>query len=307
MRAAIQGAKQVSGAIMASTLTTVCVFLPIVFTQGISRQLFTDMGLTIAYSLIASLIVALTLVPMMASTLLKNNKEKEHKLFDRVVGVYEKALRWVLKRKAPVLLLVVLLLGFSIWRTLSMGTAFLPEMDSPQMSVTLTMPEGAKQDEIASTTDQVVEILSGIDGIETIGALQSGEGEGSVDMYLLLKEKRDLSNQEIAREIAQRTEGVPCEVEVSASTMDMSAMGGSGIQILIKGSDPDTLRTIAGEVASIVKSTPGTAEVTDGQEESSTETRITVDKAKAMENGLTVAQVYQKVSEVIADGKTATT
>ena len=76
--AAVEGAKQVSGAIVASTLTTICVFLPIVFTQGLSRQLFTDMGLTIAYSLIASLIIALTLVAAMSSTLLKETKEKEH-------------------------------------------------------------------------------------------------------------------------------------------------------------------------------------------------------------------------------------
>ncbi|MEG0110402.1 MAG: efflux RND transporter permease subunit, partial [Oscillospiraceae bacterium] len=95
-KAAVKGASQVAGAILASTLTTICVFLPIVFTQGISRQLFTDMGLTIAYSLIASLLVALTFVPAMGASVLKNTKEKQHKWFDAFVRGYEKVLAWCL-------------------------------------------------------------------------------------------------------------------------------------------------------------------------------------------------------------------
>ena len=88
-KAAVKGATQVAGAIFASTLTTICVFLPIVFTQGISRELFTDMGLTIAYSLLASLVVALTLVPAMGSTMLRKTKEKKHRWFEGFTNGYE--------------------------------------------------------------------------------------------------------------------------------------------------------------------------------------------------------------------------
>ena len=144
-KAAIQGAKQVSGAIFASTLTTICVFLPIVFTQGISRELFTDMGLTIAYSLLASLVVALTLVPAMGAAVLKNTKEKSHRWFDAFVEGYQRLLGWALRHKAPVLSGVTALLAISIFLTTQMGTAFIPAMDSPQMSATLTMPRGAAQ------------------------------------------------------------------------------------------------------------------------------------------------------------------
>ena len=92
--AAIEGAREVAGAILASTLTTVCVFLPIVFTEGITRQLFVDMGLTIAYSLLASLLIALTVVPAMSSKLLVRTKEqKEGKIFGGLVRGYEKLLR----------------------------------------------------------------------------------------------------------------------------------------------------------------------------------------------------------------------
>ena len=138
-KAAVYGAKQVSGAIFASTLTTICVFLPIVFTDGLTRQLFTDMGLTIAYSLIASLIVALTLVPCMASNLLSSVDEKQHPIFDKIVNIYENLLRLCLRFKPVVLCFAVLLLilcGFSVTK---MGTAFMPEMDSPQMTATINI------------------------------------------------------------------------------------------------------------------------------------------------------------------------
>lgn len=143
-KAAIQGAKQVSGAIFASTLTTICVFLPIVFTQGISRELFTDMGLTIAYSLLASLVVALTLVPAMGAAVLKNTKEKSHRWFDAFVEGYQRLLGWALRHKAPVLSGVTALLAISIFLTTQMGTAFIPAMDSPQMSAILTMPRARR-------------------------------------------------------------------------------------------------------------------------------------------------------------------
>ena len=113
-----------AGAIFASTLTTICVFLPIVFTQGLSRELFTDMGLTIAYSLLASLVVALTLVPAMGATFLRNSAQKEHKLFDRFVNRYETVLRWSLKHKVPVLGGALALLIFSGVMVTQMGTAF---------------------------------------------------------------------------------------------------------------------------------------------------------------------------------------
>ena len=87
-KAAVQGAKQMSGAIIASTLTTVCVFLPIVFTEGITRQLFVDMGLTIAYSLLASLVIALTFVPMAASGILKKQKKKAPGFMEKLLKVY---------------------------------------------------------------------------------------------------------------------------------------------------------------------------------------------------------------------------
>ncbi|HZJ57373.1 MAG TPA: efflux RND transporter permease subunit, partial [Clostridia bacterium] len=174
MDASIEGAKEIAGAIIASTLTTACVFLPIVFVKGISRQIFMDMGLTIAYSLLASLIVALTLVPAMASSMLKKASEKRNKLFDRFTEIYSGMLKWSLNYRAVVMILVVVLLGLSVFLGISMGTAFIPDMEAPQMSVSIEMPKESTLQDTIAMSDRVIERIMGVEGIETIGAFQDG-------------------------------------------------------------------------------------------------------------------------------------
>lgn len=315
-KAAVEGAKQVSGAIFASTLTTICVFLPIVFAEGISRQLFTDMGLTIAYSLLASLIVALTLVPTMGASILKKNEEKEHKLFDKFVNVYGNILNKALKYKFIVLAIAIGLLAFSAFKAVNMGTAFIPSMDSPQMSITLEMDKDTKNNELREMSNTVIDKITEIDDIETIGALQSGgsmsmlTGGGnsnSISMYVLLKQDKKLNNEEIKKMIEEKTKDLNCELSISASTMDMSSLGGSGIQIKIKGSDLDELQRISKDVANILEKTEGTIDVSNGLEENTTETRVIVDKNKLGSYGLTVAQVYQAVTKAIKNENTSTT
>lgn len=315
--AAVEGAKEIAGAIMSSTLTTICVFLPIVFVKGISRQVFADMGLTIAYSLIASLIVALTLVPAMASNMLSRVSEKRNKTFESFTNLYSRILAWSLRHRALVMIVVVALMGVSIYLGASMGTAFIPDMDTPQMSVTIEMPKESSMEDTVQMSDKVVERIMEIEGINTIGAFQSGlmEGIGGsggssnnvVNLYLLLDENKKISNREIEKQIYELTDDLECHISVSTSNMDLSALGGAGIEVLVKGRDVDTLQDIASDIAKILEETEGTIDVSDGIEETMTELRIIVDKEKAMENGLTVAQVFSNVNFVISKGKTATT
>lgn len=314
--AAIEGAKEVSGAIFASTLTTACVFLPIVFTKGISRQIFTDMGLTIAYSLFASLIVALTLVPTMASTMLKSTKEKEHKLFDGFTNFYEKILRWSLKYKSVVMVGVVALLVISGVLALSMGTSFIPEMETPQMSLSIQMPKESTHNDTIEMSDIVIDRIISIEGIETIGAFQGGSmgglsmggnSESSMSMYIILDENKKMGNKDIEKEIKRLTEDLDCDISVNTSNIDMTALGGSGIEVLIKGRELDTLRDISMNISKILEETKGTAEVSNGSGENKTEMRIIVNKEKAMENGLTVAQVFTNINSLISKSKSSTT
>lgn len=316
-KAAIQGAKQVSGAIFASTLTTICVFLPIVFTQGISRELFTDMGLTIAYSLLASLVVALTLVPAMGAAVLKNTKEKSHRWFDAFVEGYQRLLGWALRHKAPVLAGVTALLAISIFLTTQMGTAFIPAMDSPQMSAKLTMPRGAAQQDAYAMADTVMERIAAVDGVETVGAMSGGSGMssmmggsssgGSITYYILLSDDRTATNADVSAAIEAQVADLDCTVEVQESTMDMSALGGSGVELVITGRGLDEMNAIADDLRGILRSTEGLVDISENSVTGNPETRITVDKYKAMQHGLTVAQIYSELAAELKAENTATT
>ena len=309
--AAVHGCRQIAGAITASTLTTVCVFVPILFTGGLTRQIFADMGLTIAYSLGASLLVALTLVPALSGKILTGDAagKKPNRLLSRMMESYEKLLRLVLRHKAPVLLGAVALLIVSGLLTVGMGTAFMPEMDSPQVSVSIEMPEDATTAQGREMCDTVIDRILSVDGVDTVGAMegQTMMGGGDLSLYVLLQQKRSGTSQQIAKEIEAACTDLDCTVTANGSTMDMSMMtGGSGIRLAVTGDDMDTLRSAAAELARAVSVVEGVASVSDGQEENSTEVRITVDKAKAAEYSLTVAQVYQQVAAAVLSQTTAT-
>lgn len=309
--AAVHGCRQIAGAITASTLTTVCVFVPILFTGGLTRQIFADMGLTIAYSLGASLLVALTLVPALSGKILTGDAagKKPNRLLSRMMERYEKLLRLVLRHKAPVLLGAVALLIVSGLLAVGMGTAFMPEMDSPQVSVSIEMPEDATTAQGRETCDTVIDRILSVDGVDTVGAMEGKTmmGGGDLSLYVLLQQKRSGSSQQIAKEIEAACTDLDYTVTANGSTMDMSMMtGGSGIRLAVTGDDMDTLRSAAAELARAVSAVEGVASVSDGQEENSTEVRITVDKAKAAEYNLTVAQVYQQVAAAVLSQTTAT-
>ncbi len=314
-KAAVEGANQVAGAIAASTLTTVCVFAPIVFTEGITRQLFVDMGLTIAYSLLASLVVALTLVPMMSAGLLKNSKPKTFRLLEHIKNGYGKILSAALHVKPLVILLAIAVLLGSAVASLRKGTAFMPEMESTQATMTVSVERGTPFEELTGYSDQVIAAIEDIEDIQAIGAMAGGGtssllgGSGTpttVSMYLLLNEERVLTGEELEKEIEKRTADIPCEISVSTQSMDLSALGGRGIQVRIKGRDLDELAEVAGDVADIARETEGTENVSDGLEDSDREFRIVVDKEKAMKYQLTVAQVFQAVSERLSSATSAT-
>ena len=317
-RAAIEGAGEVAGAIASSTLTTVCVFLPIVFTEGITRQLFVDMGLTIGYSLLASLVIALTVVPAMSSMVLRKTKEKkEGRLYSALVRGYEKVLRGSLRVKPLVLLLVVLLLVGSMALAYTNGTAFMSDMDSTQLTVSVQMDKDATLAETGAVSDRVVDAILELEDVQNVGAMTSastmsllGGGGGSTNqatIYVVTRENKKLSNKELADEILKRTEGLGAEISVDTSSMDMTALGGSGISIQVRGRELDELGRIAREVASIVETVEGTAEVSDGLEEAEEETRVIIDREKAVHYGLTVAQVYSQIYGRLAEAASATT
>lgn len=314
-KAAIEGAKQVAGAITSSTLTTVCVFAPIVFTEGITRQLFVEMGLTIAYSLAASLLVALTVVPMMSAGLLQKTEEKQSRFLDKLQEGYSQLILKALHHKTWVLLGALGLFLLSAVLSISKGTEFFPSMESTQVIMTITTEKGTPLEETAAKSNEVMEKISDIKDIESIGAMASGSsmmsGESNtntVTMYLVLKEEKTLNNAQLEKEIKKRTKDVKdCEIQISTDSMDMSALGGSGINIQISGKELDELQSIAKDLAKKLEGIKGTQNVSDGLEDADAEYEVIVNKEKAMEYNLTVAQVFQAINKELAEAASATT
>ena len=317
-KAAVEGASQVTGAITASSLTTVCVFAPIIFTEGITRQLFVDIALTIAFTLAASLLVALTFVPMMAAGLLKNTKEIRHNFFDKVKDFYGKILAVCLRFKPIVFIAVIVLLGTSVVAAFSRGYSFMDmNMETNQISATIS----AKEDqtltfgELTEMADEVVEKAMTIDGIETIGAMAGGSalsmmGSSSTDsisMYMILDEESEVSSADVIEQLDELTKDMDCEVTTDTSASDMTSLMGSGLTINVKGNNLDKLQELAGEVAKVVENTEGTVDVDDGLANTTPSFTISVDKEKAAKYGMTVAQVFQLVYGEMASSTSATT
>ena len=318
--AAITGARGVAGAITSSTLTTISVFLPIVFTTGLTKQLFVDMGLTIGYSLVASLIVAVTFVPMMSAGVLNKVTQKDSKVIHKLQTLYRKVMTRLLNRKMIVVAVTLALFAGSIFGAMNIGSSLMPSMDSTQMTMTIKMPQGSSMEETASMTDTVMKKVKEIKDVDSVaGMISSGSSgissmtsggssnEDQSSMYVLLKEKKKHTNKEIKKEILKKTKKFDCEVEVQESSMDMSALGGSGISVQIKGNDLNKLRSIGKDIAQIVEDTKGTQNISNGSEETTPDLHVVVDKKKAVKNGLTVATIYQQLSEKLKDASEATT
>lgn len=318
-KAAVEGASQVAGAIIASTLTTISVYAPIIFTDGITRQLFVDLALTIAFTLVASLVVALTFVPALSSALMNKSKETKHPWLDAVLEVYGRFLNQCLRFKPIVFVVAIVLLIGSAGLAISRGMTFMDmDMETNQLSVTLQAKEGEKLtfEELTALSDEAVSRIMEIDGIDTIGATAGGnstmgmlggsQGE-SVSMYILLDENSGVTTAEVTKQIEEKTKDMDCEINTDSSSMDFSAYFGQGLSIQIKGNDLDTLQSLAKDVAAILEKTEGTTDVDDGLDKATPQWTITVDKDKAAEYGMTVAQVFQVVYEKMASASSATT
>lgn len=322
IKAALNGARQVAGAITASTLTTVCVFLPIVFVEGITRQLFVDLALTVTYSLLASLIVALTLVPAMGQRMLRKMKPNSAPKDGKIKKAYEHSLRFVLKHKVPAILVAVALLFTSAGLCLMRGFSFMPDMSSTQIQVSLKLDDNATFEETVNEGEKLNDLLSKYDQFETVGVMagnssslmgltggSSSNDAGSLMAYAVLKDDFTKQSGEISKKIEKDLESLDGEAAVSGGTSSSmsSLMGDGSVQITLYGNDLDTLKSTAEDIGKTLEKVKGVASVDNGIGAVSPEIKVTVDKPKAAEKGLTVAQVYQQVAAAISTEKNAAT
>ena len=321
-RAAVQGTKQVAGAIIASTLTTVCVFLPMVFTAGTVRELMMPISLTIIFTLAASLLIAMTVVPAAGSTLLRNSKEKKHSFFDKVQDIYGKMLAFCLKVKVVPLVIAIGLLVYSIWAVMRMGIVMIPDMTSNQIEISVQMPEDTDKEECYKRADQVLDAMTTIDGIGDVGTMaggdttlvasSSGMSDSTYDQFtfLVLTENENAGKEEvnrICREIEERTADIDCELTISTGMSEMSTMMGSGLSVKVYGDDLDTLTKITQDICDLAATIPGYENISNGQEEPDQVIRLVLDKDAAMRKGLTVAQIFSELNGKLTESTDAAT
>ena len=320
VQSAVSGAVQVAGAITSSTLTTICVFVPIIFVDGMTKDIFMDLALTVAYSLLASLIVALTLVPAMAKGLLsKDTKKSILSQEGKTIKSYKKLAAWSLGHKKTLIIASVAILAVSAALAFSRGFSYMPSMSTPQISAVIQMPDESTLEETSEVTDAVSEEIRKIDGVRTVGAMLSSDTLGmfgmsagqqdvtSTMLYIILDEDKVDNGKLIDKKLEKLAKKYGCEITTS-SGMDMSSMmGGGGIAVNLYSDDLDLLRSTGAAIEKELRGMKQLEEVSDVKEDSTDEIKVIVNKNLAIKEGLTTAQVYQQIASKLTEESSATT
>lgn len=318
VEAAILGAKEVGGAIIASTITTAAVFLPIFFIEGLVSDIFIPMALTIAYSLVASLIIALTLVPSMSAKFLSSESVKqETKLMHRFKGWYKTSVLFSIHHKLLVTFALIVLLVGASGLVFSRGFILLPATDEGTISVDITFTNDVEFSTKTAYADRLTTLIQAIEDVETVSATLGGgfvfgppnaQGSGgSLSMTINLRNDRSKSTEEnkvIVQDnidtfnynvIAELSSDQVLEAAVSTQNSSAGAFGPTGISATIRGFDLLTLESIANDLVDIMKDIEGVEKPDNGIAIGEDRILITVNKEEAIKYGLTNADVIRNI------------
>lgn len=305
--AAIYGTKEVASAIIASTLTTICVFLPIIFVDGIAATIFKEMALTVTFSLISSLLVAFTLVPLLASRLINDKSFKsENKLVLKLKDMYSKILEWSLSSKKSVLGVLLFSIILAVFSLTQSGIEFFPSADQGIVYVDVISPKGTNTDIVSNNGEKVISKIGKIKEVKTT-ALSVSDSNSTATIMLVLNDidNRDKSDNDIASLVRKKVRDIPgVEVNVnSPNSMMNSSMSSSPISITISGHEFETLEKISNDIIKKISKVEGTVDVKLDNEKSSQEINIKVDKQKAAKYGITNAMIAQVVNQSVISSK----
>ena len=296
---AIYGTKEVASAITASTLTTICVFLPIVFVDGIAATIFKEMALTVTFSLISSLLVAFTLVPLLASRLINDNSFKsENKLVLKLKDTYSNILAFSLNNKKYILGILIFSIVLGVFSFTQSGIEFFPTTDQGIVYVDVTSPKGSSTDVINSNGENVIEKIGKIKEVKTT-SLSVSDSDSTATIMLVLDDigNRDKSDSDIVSIVREKVKDIPgVEINVnSANSMMTSSMSSSPISITVSGNEFETLEKISNDIIDKISKVEGAIDIKLNNEKSSQEINIKVDKQKAAKYGITNSMVAQIV------------
>lgn len=313
--AAYQGAKEMGPAIIASTLTTVAVFLPVVFITGIIGDLFTEFALTIAFSLFASLFVALTIVPMLASQLLKKPRENIEKVRRESSFMYslDGTIRWALRNRALVLILTLMVFAGSLYGFTRVGAVFLPNTDEGFFTIDVELENGTALSATSEVVDSIENELEEEENVELfvslIGSTQeeSFRGSGSTniaEIYVKLKEleNRDISTfdfiDDVKKSIEQAANQVNNTAELSFNTQSSTGSTPNTLSFHVKDTNETRLKESIAKIDEALLDIEEVAELSNDLTETVEEIQIKVNREEALENGLTPAQIGMVVNDV---------
>ena len=334
IRGTYLGTREVSLAVAASTLTTIVVFVPFIFTDGLVMQMMTDLALAVVFSLLMSLAVAVTVVPMLSANYV-NNIHRNHApkpfnfinklldLFDKFIRgldrLYQESLKWALKHKKKTVLVIVGIFVASLFLMPFIGLELMPSSDEGTFSVSVEAPKGSKLEVVNELSLKVEEILEKIPEMKTMTVRMSGSsgdmgrmmgGGGSesstISCSLVDKAERSRSVQQVMEDVRNLTKNIAGAKITVSSTSNMSMMAGGGVTVEIYGDDLDTMEEISNELKKQLSKIEGTRQVTSSLEEQDKQVALKIDKDRIRQYGLTGSQVASQVRNMIS-GYTATT
>lgn len=317
MESAKKGTAEVGSAVIAATLTSVVVFLPIVFTSGIASEIFMPLALTVTFTLIASLAVALTLVPMLASRLLPRHDELEKpigrlKRFSLFVGEqvnnlnhgYRNALRWVIAHKKTIFFGTILLLVASFALLPLIGTEFLPLFDQGEILVEVEMPPGTSLQQTEDVLKKFEDFMLATPAVDIAYTSVGGDASGmqmresadigSIYVRLLPTRERDISTQDLIDEATQFGQDIP-DAQIQITPLQSADIGEDPVSIRITGDNLDVLQTLSREIEEMIAPIDGLANISNSLDDTRSELQVHVDRDEASQHGLTYQEVMQTI------------
>lgn len=325
-KSACLGASEVGTAISASTFTTIAVFLPIVYVQGIASELFKPMGYTITFSLLTSLLVALTLVPMLSSKILrfkvkdnsqsvskenlvKNSLKQGGKIFNFVREEYVRLITWSLRHRGIVFILAVIIFVVSIMLVPFVGTEFIPSSDQGQFNINITLPTGTNLETTREVVREVEKIVSEIPEIKSMltiagegsggmGFSTEGGNSGTIMINLVDQNKRERNMAQIINELRQKIGTYP-DAQIKFSEQGFSFSSGSDLEVKISGDSLDELENIANRILILLAEVEGVYDLKSSVEDVRPELHVNIDREKANLYGFTTAQIASTVHDAL--------
>ncbi len=308
---AITGASEVAGAVSASTLTTIVVFLPIVYLQGATGEMFKDQAWTVTFSLVSSLFVAILVIPMLYDRLFSRKHQPKPVHSVQIKG-YGRLLRKVLDARWVVVGISVLLIVLAGLLVPRLGTEFMPRTEGNAFNISVKMPEGTRLERTASAVDNLEQLLYAITGdtsllvyshVGTGSGSQNAvfEGENTAMIRVILPVGSQMLPESIVAQLIEETAGTEgLEIAVVQDDHSMSSLIGSGeapIVVEVKGEELDELSRLAAEVKERMLTVPGLYNVVSSVEDGAPEITISINRTLAGMNNISVQTIVGQVKQ----------